>query len=665
MVNKCLIDRRSFLKKSALIGAGAGFYTVSDLFAGQQFSRKKVLVLGIDGMDPHLTSIYIQKGLLPNFKKLAQKGSFGSLATSFPPQSPVAWSTFTVGASPAVHGVFDFIHRRPETMEPYLSTSRVSSPTHTLDLGEWSIPLSGGGSENLRKGIPFWDYLTAEGIPSTVFKMPGNFPCNSSDARMVSGIGTPDLRGGYGSFTLFTSQFIENSDRISGGRIIQLEFQNNQAKSTLAGPANTVKKGNPEVSIPIYFLRDRTNSVAKIDIGDHEIILQEGEWSDWIPITFPILPLISEVKGICKVYLKSVHPEFTMYVSPINIDPTDPVLPVVSSKGYGQELVDNVGYFYTQGLPEDTKALSQNILTDGEYLDLAHQIIHERSSLLQYELEQFIKKDSGFLFFYYSSLDQDTHMFWRSADKTHPLYSPALNQKFGSTLQDLYMLIDHSLGKILTEFDINDPDNCLFVMSDHGFAPFRRQVNLNSWLLESGYLGLTGSHSYSPSGYFENVDWKNTAAYNLGINSIYLNLKGREMFGAVSSAESKNLLKKIGKDLLALKDPETGENAVSNLWTNQQEINRESVPDMVVGWNRGYRNSWNSILGGISRQVFSMNTDKWSGDHCIDPLLVPGVLFANRNISKVDPALADITATLLNEFGLPVPRQMTGKPLYI
>ena len=143
--------------------------------------RKKVIILGIDGMDVHLSRVYMRQGLLPNFTRLAHIGGFQSVASSIPPQSPVAWSNFSVGASPAVHGIYDFIHRDPETMMPYLSSAKVSGSGRTLNVGDWKIPLVGGGAEPLRHGKPFWEYLAEYDIPTTIFKMPANFPCRNKN----------------------------------------------------------------------------------------------------------------------------------------------------------------------------------------------------------------------------------------------------------------------------------------------------------------------------------------------------------------------------------------------------------------------------------------------------------------------------------------------------
>ncbi|MDY6853848.1 MAG: alkaline phosphatase family protein [Thermodesulfobacteriota bacterium] len=660
------MNRREFLKTSAILALGCSFLPAGCWFNTKPQGKKKVIVLGIDGMDTHLTREYMRQGLLPNFAKLAKRGCLRSVGTSMPPQSPVAWSNFIIGASSSVHGIYDFIHRDPLTLIPYLSTSHISPPGKTFDLGDWRIPLSRGQSENLRKGKPFWEYLAEYDIPTTIFKMPANFPCESEDVRMVSGMGTPDLRGGYGSFTLITTAPNLFKKDMTGGKLQPITFHGQKALTHLPGPANTMKRDAPHVEIPLEIWRDRDNAVVRILIQNNEFLLRQGEWTGWIQLSFPMLGSLYDVKGICKLYVKSVHPDFTMYISPLNIDPSDPALPVVTSKNYGEELVRNVGHFYTQGFPEDTKALSEGVLSEREYLTLGYQIIEERKGLLEYEMKRFRKQDTGMFFFYFSSLDQNTHMYWRTIDPYHPLYNRELYRKYGHTLKELYIVMDKILGDIMKQNDINDPNLSLMVMSDHGFTPFRRQVNVNNWLFEKGYLSLSDSNNIENKGYFENVNWSRTSAYNVGINSIYVNLKGRERNGIVSESQASVLLRRIRQDLLSLVDVTTGKKAVSRVLIVSEHERRLNphAPDLIIGWNIGYRTSWESILGGFSCEIIADNLDKWSGDHCVDPSLVPAILFANKRVTTENVNLCDITATILAEFNISPDNEVQGKPLY-
>jgi len=663
------IDRRDFISQSLKISAGLTFWPYLYSCENQNSSNnfhKKIVILGIDGMDPFLLKKFVYEGNMPNFLKLIHKGSFKKMRSSIPPQSPVAWSDFSVGASAQVHGIFDFIHRDPKTMTPYLSTASVSISKNTFEIGEWEIPLGGGTANNLREGKPFWEYLGESGIPVTIFKMPGEFPVNSKTAKCVSGMGTPDILGSYGTFSFFTTNPLNNKDDITGGVVYPVKAINNEISAELLGPINTLKKGKPSTKIPFQAWRDAQNMVAKVKIQDNELLLTQGEWSDWIQLSFELVPHIKSIKGICKILLKQIHPHFEMYVSPINIDPVDQSLPIITPENFAVDLVEKIGLFNTKGLPADTKALSYGILSEEEYLQSSDQIFNESRRALQYELNKLQSQNSGVLFHYLSNLDQDSHMYWRAIDKNHPMYTEKFSKNFNNTIRNLYIKMDQLLGDVLSQFDLDDQNFRLIVMSDHGFAPFYRSVNLNTWLLRNGYISLINSENQEDFSFFENVNWAKTRAYGLGINALYLNRSGREKYGIVSGLEVEKLKAELKTKLLSLKDPVTHENAVSAVWIGKEIYNREDdkTPDLIIGWNRGYRASWETVLGSFPKEVFVDNNDKWSGDHCIDPFWVPAVLMANKKISIQHPILPDVTATILAECNISIPTTMTGKPLY-
>jgi predicted AlkP superfamily phosphohydrolase/phosphomutase len=663
------ITRRDFLAGSLKTASALCLWPLASSCTGSKSlasSGKKIVILGIDGMDPSFLEQFIKEGVMPNFQRLAREGSFKRMRSSIPPQSPVAWSDFAVGASPGVHGIFDFIHRDPKTMSPYLSTAQVLETSNTFSIGDWRIPLSGGAVKKLREGKPFWEYLEEAGIAATVFRLPGDFPATSKRARCASGMGTPDLLGSYGTFSFYTSGPVNTGREITGGEVFPVEIKHEKIVSELRGPVNPLKKDKPNIRVPFIVWRDPENEVVKIKLQDHELMLTTGEWTDWIQLSFDVVPHVKSVKGICRLHLKQIHPHFEMYVSPINIDPSDQALPVTGPSSYGRELVQKVGWFNTKGLPADTKALSYGILSEDEYLQQSKQILDESKALMQYELERLQSLSSGVLFFYYSNIDQDSHMFWRVLDTKHPLYTTALGREYADVLRNLYVEMDRVLGDVYRTFDLKDDHFRLIVMSDHGFAPFYRCVNLNTWLLSKGYVSMINPNSQDRGGYFTNVDWSRTKAYGLGINALYINREGRERDGMVSGRELPQLLARLKAELLNLKDPTNGEKAISEVWIGKEIYHRDDdkTPDIVIGWNRGYRASWETILGGFPRDVFVDNDDKWSGDHCIDPAHVPAILLSNRRIALENPSLPDLTATILKEYGIPIPKHMTGKLLY-
>ncbi len=633
---------------------------------GRSPVSKKLLVIGIDGMDPQLLERFMAAGKMPNFSALAARGGFTRLTTSIPPQSPVAWSNLITGMDPGGHGIFDFIHRDPATLAPYLSTSRVEPPRFSLPLGSWRLPLSSGATVLLRHGKSFWEILDEHGVPSVIYRMPANFPPVKTRARTFSGMGTPDLLGTYGTFSFYTDDLFVAAGAVNGGRVFPVTLEGGRVQAKLYGPYNTLRKGEPQASLDFTVFVDPAEPVAKIVLPDSETILREGEWSPWLRVEFELLPVLSNVRGICRFYLKEVHPGFKLYVSPVNLDPADPALPLSTPESYSRELAGELGPFHTLGIAEDTKALSGGYLNDEEYLQQARLVLEEQLRAFDLELSRF---RSGLLFFYFSSLDLNSHMFWRALDERHPAGNVQLAEQHATVLEQLYVEMDRALGKALARLDDR---TTLLVLSDHGFAPFLRSFNLNAWLQQKGYLALQEGASpgigSAAGDFFKNVDWSRSRAYGLGLNGLYLNLSGREKQGIVhSGAEADALIAALTRELLAVRAPASALPAITRVDRAAQAYSgpyAAQAPELLIGYNRGYRAGWGTVLGGISAEVFEDNLDPWSGDHCMDFTLVPGVLLSNRKLAASAPSLTDIAPTILLEFGVAKPSQMKGASVF-
>jgi predicted AlkP superfamily phosphohydrolase/phosphomutase len=624
--------------------------------------QEKLIILGIDGMDPQLLKQFIGEGKMPNFAKLAEQGSFRQLTTSIPPQSPVAWSNLITGMNAGGHGIFDFIHRDPKTMKLYFSASRVEGPKHSLRLGSWLIPLGGGSAEQLRRGRAFWEILDRYGVPNTIFRIPSNFPPVPAKGRTLSGMGTPDLRGTYGTFSFYTDDPTAASGAVEGGQVIPVLVENAKVNTHLIGPDNTFRKGSSPATEAFSVAIDPLEPTARVAVGDQQFVLREGEWSDWVRAEFQLVPLFASVKGICRFYLKQAHPRFQLYVSPINIDPADPVLPLSTPPSYSRALSAEVGEFYTQGIAEDTKALSDGVLDDGEYLEQSRSVLAEHRHIFDAEFPKFRQ---GVFFFYFSSLDLNSHMLWRLMDPKHPEYDAVLAAQNGSAIAGFYQQIDQVLGEVLPRVDEH---TTLLVLSDHGFAPYYRSFNLNTWLLHNGYLKLKVQADSDSTEALANLDWTRTRAYGLGLNGLYLNLRGRERNGRVQpGSEAHALIEELKGKLLEIRDPKTGLPVITRV-DIASEVYRgpyaQSGPDLLVGYNRGYRAGWKTILGAFPPEILEDNTNPWSGDHCMDYTLVPGVLLSNRRIVAQTPALTDIAPTILGVFGIGRPKDMMGRSVF-
>ena len=625
----------------ALVAAGCGGQARG---AGQP----AVIVLGFDGMDYELTKQMMAEGRLPNLAKLAAQGTFQSLGTSMPPQSPVAWSNFITGLDAGGHGIFDFVHRDPDTMIPYLSTSRAEPSNKKMKLGKYQIPLAADKVELLRYGQPFWELLEKRGIHTTVVRMPANFPPSGSAHRELSGMGTPDILGTYGTFSYYTTDpFTWAGKDVSGGKVYNVGIDDGVVHGTLYGPTNPFLVDAAKIAAPFTVYVDPDEPVAKIVVGPEERIVKVGEWTDWVPVNLDLVPTQS-VPVIARFYLKAVRPDFGLYVTPLNLDPAKPAMPISTPGSYAAELASATGPFYTQGMPEDTKAFKEGVFTAEEFETQARMAGEEVVRQYAYVLDRF---QDGLLFYYFGGGDQVSHMMWRAMDPGHPAYKPE-DAAFADTVKTIYEQFDRIVGQTLPRVE---GGATLVVMSDHGFTSWRRAFHLNTWLKNEGYLAARDPNLQDDPGLYANVDWSRTRAYALGLNGLYINVAGRERDGIVDPGQREALAKEIAAKLLQAVDPKSGERAVTKVLRREEYRDRghlEIGPDLVVGYAKGMRGSNESALGKLMPEVVTDNHEEWSGDHCMDPDAVPGILFTSRPLKKPAAKLDELAAAVLAEFGV-------------
>jgi len=621
-------------------------------------NSKRAIILGFDGMDPRLTKKFINEGKLPHFKKLKDEGGFSPLSTSFPSISPVAWSSFATGVDPSYHNIFDFITRDPVTYSPMLSSAHVGKPSKNLTLGKYTIPLSKPKIKLLRKSMPFWKVLGERGVFSSVIHVPITFPPEKFNGVLLSGMCTPDLNGSQGTFSFYTTNEAEGKGK-TGGACYCVEMKDDIIHTSLHGPENGFVKGNRRLKTPLTIKLDQKQNIAKLTVCGKKLEMTPGSFSPWLKIFFkPGLGM--KIRGICRLYLISISPHLELYVSPINIDPEKPALPISHPFVYSDYLAKFIGPYATLGLAEDTWALNEGVIDEDAFLEQAHLCYQEREKMFLKALE---RTKSGLCICVFDTTDRIQHMFFRCLDKSHPANVGKEIEKYENVIRDSYVQMDTLLGRVLEEAD---EKTLIIAMSDHGFTSFRRGVNLNTWLLQNGYLTLKRGMKASGD-WFENVDWIRTRAYSLGLAGIYINRKHRESDGIVEDGDELQELKlELIEKLTGFIDEETGEMAIREVVDTESSFSGPYLhyaPDLLVGYNRGYRNSWACATGRVTQSVFEDNTKHWSGDHGIDPRLVPGVFFANRKISKNNPDIKDIAPTILEFFGADVPAYMQGTSL--
>jgi predicted AlkP superfamily phosphohydrolase/phosphomutase len=620
---------------------------------------RRLIVLGFDGQDPQLTRRWMAEGKLPNLERLAREGCFHALRTTTPSISPVAWSSFCTGTQPAKHNIFDFLDRDPRNYSPRLSSTSISPVRRQLKLGGFRIPLGRPALRLLRRSKPFWTVLGESHIWSTVLRVPITFPPDRFHGAQLSAMCVPDLLGTQGSFVLYTTR-TEKRRFKEGGIRIALPANAQRFETELRGPENPFRAGNPPMILPLTIQLDREHRRVRVRAGGAQVELEPGTLSDWIPLRFPAVPSV-KVNGICRMLVTEMDEHFSLYVSPLNIDPEKPAMPISHPAYYATYLAKKIGPFATLGLAEDTWALNEAVIDETAFLRQAYDIDRERQAMFFAALE---RQRRGCLVCVFDGSDRIQHMFWRHIDPGHPAAAGTASNGHGDAIERIYRHNDALVGGVL---DRLRPGDVLMVLSDHGFTSFRRGVNLNGWLARNGYLtlqeGTTGE-----SEWLADVDWSRTRAYALGLTGLFLNLKGREASGIVAPGDEAVALKAelVGR-LAGLVDADTGQVAVNEVF-DTAHIYRgpylENAPDMIVGYNAGYRVSWDCATGIVAGAVFADNLKAWSGDHCVDPKLVPGVFFCNHGIDVEEPALVDIAPTALGLFGIDAPPYMEGRSLF-
>jgi predicted AlkP superfamily phosphohydrolase/phosphomutase len=623
-------------------------------FAKAKF--KRAVILGFDGMDPELADRFMSEGKLPNLAKLREKGTFTRLRTTYPAISPVAWSTFMTGVNPGKHNIYDFLARDTSNYLPFLSSAEIKGPKRHIKIGKYSIPFGKTEIKAMRKGTPFWHWLGKAGIFSSVIRVPVTFPPEKFSGVLLSGMCVPDLKGSQGTFCLCTTRSSNDKFR-EGGVRVPVERRNGAFHSYIPGPDSPLSEtAGKEMRVEYEIKPDAAAKQARISVGSDKFTLKLGEYSDWIPVEFKA-GLGFTAHGICRFYLKEVSPEVEVYVSPVNIDPGHPDLPISHPVTYSIYLAKLYGSYATLGLAEDTWALNEHVLDDDAFLAQCYSNHEDRERMLFDALE---KTRQGLCTCVFDTTDRVQHMFWRYLEEDHPAARDVPRDRRPNVIPELYQRMDRLIGRVMAQID---DDTLLLVISDHGFKSFARCMNLNAWLHQNGYLALKDGKKESGD-WFEDVDWSQTRAYTMGLNGLYLNIKGREKQGIVDPAAAGALKNEIQQKLNGLKDPDSGTVGITGVFITDNVYRgpyTENAPDLLVGYGAGYRASWDSVLGKVTSQVFEDNVKAWSGDHCIDPRLVPGVLFSSHKFVEDKPHIADVAPTILSLFGLPLPSHFDGK----
>lgn len=669
----------------AYIGPGAGFALVSSFFIliiaailalfsimtlpiratyllfkrrhiSKHIKAKRVIIIGFDGLDPLLCQRFIDEGKLPNLASLATSGTFKPLATTTPSISPVAWSTFATGVNPGKHNIFDFFTRNPKNYQPVLSSALISSSKRRKRLGPFSFTVPKTTVSLLRKSTSFWKILGESKIFSTILRVPITFPPEKFYGACLSAMCAPDLRGTQGSFTLLTSH--PKGEVPQKGTVIHFTVSEKRFTTEIPGPDLPTDGKSHPVNLAVEGIIDQTEGTVTLVLGDEKLELRQGVYSPWTPLCFKAGR--KTIHGIARFLVTAISPQLQIYITPINIDPKLPSLPISHPFYYSICLAKQHGPFATLGLSEDTWALNENIIDETAFLTQTYDICQERETAF---LDCLTKTHDGLLTNVFDTTDRIQHMFFRYLDQDHPANLGKDMTLHQNAIREAYERSDRLVGKVVST--ISDKD-LLLIISDHGFKTFKWGVNLNTWLWQEGYLVLKEGTAPGAE-WFADVDWTKTRAFAFGLAGIFINTQGREKQGIVrQGAEKQTLLLELKNRLEGLIDPIRTARPIRRALLASQELSgpyTKDAPDIFPGYDEGYRASWNSAIGKISDQIIEPNRKCWSGDHCLDRDLVPGVIFSNWLIEEDNPALVDMAPTILNIFGIQKPKFQDGRVL--
>ena len=561
----------------------------------------RTVILGFDSFDPNLFQRAREARNLPHLGRLADNGGYSPLAVCSPPQTEVSWTSIATGVDPGSHGIFDFVHRDPQTYAPYVSLL----PTKQGILGEQFLPPYTTKT--------FFHEAADLGYPATALWWPALFPARPEiPVATIPGLGTPDIRGQLGVGTYFTTEPAEKKKT----KVIRLESDGrNKFRALLEGPNVKAKEGMRPLTLPVA-LEVLDHASAQLTLGEQKIILRLDEWSPILELKFPA-GFLSTVHAITKVILTELKGRISLYVMPLQIHPLHSPWQYATPGSLVKDAWKNANPFLTLGWPQDTNALEDTCISDEQFLALCDSIFESRQKIYLRLLRNFRE---GVLAGIFDCLDRVQHMFLR--DREDLVFS-------------WYERLDAFVGQVQAEIEkLGLEKHRFLVLSDHGFRPFDQKAHLNRWLVENGYMTLAQPLE---TGDLRDVDWSRTRAYGIGLNSLYLNVAGREGQGIVEATGLEQLLDELKTKLLDWKALD-GRSVVSKVSLKHEVFNgpyNRLGPDLVVGYAPGFRASSETGLGKFAALTLEKNNDHWGADHCIDPAAVPGVVFANRDLRNI------------------------------
>lgn len=576
------------------------------------------------------------------------------------------------------------------------------------------LPVEVPAAENNRRGQPFWTLAAEAGYDITVHHVPVTFPAEvlPAGSTLLSGLGVPDIRGRVGTPSFYTSDpAFDPGDNQFSLELVRLPVRRGAVETSIVGPYNYPfhvyvldrrRKLWQEEEVPAAEIRRREQVLGdeltaaghprridlplRLNVHDDRLewevsgqqgTLRPGEWSEWVVLDFPLNWLVDRLqplRGMARFKLIALETEVELYLSPVNFHVSSHPVPYSSPPGWAEELARHVGLFKTLGWAIDTWSYPSGVGGIDLFLEDMWFTVDKAEAILEHALAD---PDVDMVVHVFEFTDRAGHMLWHELDRGHPLFRPELEPRYQRAMEDVYRRMDAIIGRTASTLA---PDDLFVVLSDHGFASFRRQINVNTWLHQHGYLVLKKrpgrrnleqlfDADVSGVSVFSGIDWSRTRAWAMGLGSIYVNLVGREQHGIVMPGrEYDELVEEIADGLEAAVDPATGERPVARVYHRDElyhGYDPDRVPDLRLTNHRNYRISWQDTLGGLSTAVFEDNERLWSGDHCtIDPAEIRGILLVNRTVDEQHPTIYDLAPSILRELRVSPGEDLDGHALW-
>ena len=572
-----------------------------------EIKAARVVVLGLDGLEPSRVERLMEAGRMPHFAQLADDGGYDHLGTTCPPLSPVAWSTFSTGVNPGRHGMFGFVERDSQ-YRLRLTSARVDAPSDS-STRRWWLPSRGAKARFLRGSQSFWKTLANHGVLTHILRVPISWPPERFGGFLLSAMGAPDLLGTQGTYTLFA----RHERELGHGYFQPLEVLGDALCGKIPGP------GRKSLALRLG------ENWLEVE-GNPRVDLAPGEYTPWMSLRF------DSAHGLAKFLL--VEPE-GLYMTALQIDPARPASLISWPPLFSSALARLLGPFATCGMAEDTGAHEDGVLSAQDFLRGAYEIHEERVRQFFHLLD---RTPTGLLVGVFDGPDRIQHMF------------SAPHQ--AEDLDAMYERMDKLVGEVRSRLD---QKAALLVLSDHGFKPLHTLVDVNAWLHQAGYLKKSDGE----------VDWSQSQASVYNLSGIRFNVVGRESAGRVEREEVEGLSREMRSALLKLRHPKTDELVFQDVFLAQSTYQGpyiERAPDIVLGFAPGFGLDKESARGNVSSSIFRENDSAWSGDHCYHPAAVPGVLLSNLKL-KGQPDIKDLSSTILDLLGVSRPAWMEGRSL--